>query len=46
MAWPAAGFVDVATLAMMEKLAAMWSQPVLVDNKPGAYGGKRELTPT
>ena len=38
VAWPAGGFVDVATRAMTEKLAAMWSQPVLVDNKPGAYG--------
>ena len=38
VAWPAGGFVDVATRAMTMKLAAMWSQPVLVDNKPGAYG--------
>jgi len=38
VAWPAGGFVDVATRAMTVKLAAMWSQPVVVDNKPGAYG--------
>ena len=38
VAWPAGGFVDVATRAMTEKLAAMWSQPVIVENKPGAYG--------
>ena len=38
VAWPAGGFVDVATRALTEKLAAMWSQPVLVENKPGAYG--------
>ena len=38
VAWPAGGFVDVATRSMTEKLAAMWSQPVIVENKPGAFG--------
>lgn len=38
VAWPAGGFIDVATRAMTEKLATLWSQPVMVDNKPGAYG--------
>ena len=38
VAWPAGGFIDVATRAMTEKLAANWSQPVIVENKPGAYG--------
>ena len=38
VAWPAGGFVDVATRAMTEKLAATWSQQVVVENKPGAYG--------
>ena len=38
VAWPAAGVVDALTRAMAEKLAAMWSQPILVENKPGAYG--------
>ena len=38
VAWPAGGFIDVTTRAVTEKLAAMWSQPVIVENKPGAYG--------
>ena len=38
VAWPAGGFIDVATRAMTDRLAAMWSQTVLVENKPGAYG--------
>ena len=38
VAWPAGGFVDVATRALTDKLASMWSQPVIVENKPGAYG--------
>ena len=38
VAWPAGGFIDVTTRALTEKLAAMWSQPVMVENKPGAYG--------
>ena len=38
VAWPAGGFLDVATRAMTGRLAAMWSQTVLVENKPGAYG--------
>ena len=38
VAWPAGGIVDAITRAMADKLAAMWSQPVLVENKPGAYG--------
>ena len=38
VAWPAGGVVDAVARAMAEKLAALWSQPVLVENKPGAYG--------
>ena len=38
VAWPAGGFIDVATRALTDKLATMWSQPVIVENKPGAYG--------
>ena len=38
VAWPAGGFVDATARAMTDKLAAIWSQPVLVENKPGAYG--------
>ena len=38
VAWPAGGFIDVTTRAVTEKLATMWSQPVIVENKPGAYG--------
>ena len=38
VAWPAGGFIDVTTRAVTEKLALMWSQPVIVENKPGAYG--------
>ena len=38
VAWPAGGFIDVATRAMTDRLAAMWAQTVLVENKPGAYG--------
>lgn len=36
--WPAGGLVDVMSRAIAEKLATKWSQPVLVENKIGAYG--------
>ena len=38
VSWPAGGFIDVATRALTDKLAGMWSQPIIVENKPGAYG--------
>ena len=38
VAWPAGGFIDVVTRALTERLAGMWTQPVLIENKTGAYG--------
>lgn len=38
VAWPAGGFVDAVTRALTDKLAESWSQPVLVENRTGAYG--------
>ncbi len=38
VAWPAGGFMDVTTRAMTDRLANLWSQQVVVENKPGAYG--------
>jgi len=36
--FPAGGPTDVLTRALGQKLSAHWSQPVVVDNKPGAGG--------
>jgi tripartite-type tricarboxylate transporter receptor subunit TctC len=33
-----AGGVDITSRAMAQKLTEMWSQPVVVENKPGANG--------
>lgn len=38
VAWPPGGIVDVMSRTIAEKLATKWSQPVLVENKVGAYG--------
>src|SRR5512132_3705217 len=36
--FPAGGPTDVLTRVVAQRLAAQWSQPVVVDNKPGAGG--------
>lgn len=36
--YAAGGVVDVVTRAVTEKLAAIWSQPVVVEPRPGANG--------
>ncbi|HLX28284.1 MAG TPA: tripartite tricarboxylate transporter substrate binding protein [Casimicrobiaceae bacterium] len=37
-AWPAGGVVDVITRAVTQKLSEDWATPLVVENKPGAYG--------
>jgi len=34
--YPAGGIVDIVTRIMMEKLSAIWGQPIIVEAKPGA----------
>jgi len=36
--FPAGGPTDVLTRVLAQRLSAQWSQPVIVDNKPGAGG--------
>ena len=36
--FPAGGSADLMPRAVAEKLAQMWGQPVIVDNRPGAAG--------
>ena len=36
--YPAGGIVDVATRIVTDRLSEMWSQPIIIEAKPGASG--------
>ncbi|VCU69243.1 Tripartite tricarboxylate transporter family receptor [Pigmentiphaga humi] len=36
--WPPGGLADIASRTVAEQLAALWKQPVIVDNRAGASG--------
>lgn len=36
--WPAGGIVEIVSRSVVEKIAANWGSPILVETKPGANG--------